>query len=258
MSDKRKHLPMLIVGTIGGLAFAAWNIQRALVPQLAPITKQIDLAPIVAAVPTTTDALPRSRPEDARATPGTMIQSPPPTVEELLAPNADPFRPLRAADPTLRTVMTQLTPTQQPAAGFPQRPLELTQSAPANSGTVGYVLPVAPVPPAVKQPAVTVRPAPVLPNAGQATASPALLPTAPKPAAPAPAAVPDPPDVVGTLLGDEPSAVFEKDGNTEIVLEGDQVGEWIVLRIDADHVTLKHLASGKKVRVAVASSGISG
>jgi hypothetical protein len=253
MSDKRKHIPLLLLGSAGALGFAVWNIHRSLAPPLTKITKQLDLVAITAQP----IDVPPELPGDSHATPGVAVRDAVPVAEELLAPNADPFRPLRAPDPSLRTVVSTLTPRPISPAAFPTGPLNLNGSPSRSSNQVTYALPVAPAAPA-SRPAVRIQPAsvsaPTLPSADRTAAAAApkvtIVPVVP-------VAAPEPPTVVGTLLGDEPGAVFEQDGTTEIVTEGAMIGEWTVLVIELDHVTLKHLATGKKIRVAVKSSGIS-
>lgn len=263
--SQRKRLPMLAVGAAAALGFAVWNIRRAIEPPLHNIPRQAALDRVSAEVerslplPTgeeVTDPVAPAEPAAPVAKPAAPLR----VAEENLSPEADPFVPLpRPSGTGERFVSTSAQaysgmPQLPPPAYIPSSPtvMRLTTATVATpprrpAPSAGPVVSIRPT--AIRE---KTRPAPVLP----------VVPPAPL-SAPAtsavgaqPAAKPEtPPTLVGTLLGDQPSAVFLVDGNLTIVPSGGLVAGWQLLKVDHGQAVLKNLASGLKVPVVAAGEG---
>jgi hypothetical protein len=257
---------MLAVGTAAALGFAVWNIHRAIEPPLHAIPKQASLDRVSAEVerslplPTGEEAPDSAAPAEpaAPAAPGPKPATPINVAEESLSPEADPFVPLPRPSSTgerfVSTSAQAYSGMQQlpPPAYIPASPtiMRLTTATVAAP-------PRRPAPPA--GPVVSIRPtathektppAPVLPVV------PPMPQSAPATAGSPQAAKPEtPPTLVGTLLGDQPSAVFLVEGNLTIVPSGGLVAGWQLLKVDHGQAVLKNLASGLKVPVVAAGEG---
>lgn len=262
--SQRKRIPLLAAGAIAALGFAVWNVHRALQPPLHTMHPVGSLDRVSVEVgrtlplPSGEDAPPVSEP--AASAPAPAAAAPAPAsgsvvAEENLAPGTNPFVPLpgqgvygqqfvTAAAPSYEAMPTLPPPAYIPEPVTPMRLATATMSLSPRR--------VQPRP--VLRPSVSIRSnepafvgpvAPVLPNAAPAPA--------PKPAPAAPVQVETPPTLVGTLLGDQPSAVFQLNGNIVIVPAGGMVGGWQLLTVEHGQATLKHLATGTKVPILVAT-----
>jgi hypothetical protein len=255
---------MLAGGAVAALAFAVWNIHRALEPPLRNIPKQASLDRVSAEVerslplPTGEEGADPVAPAEPAA-PGSKPVVPVRVAEENLSPEADPFVPLPrptgsgerfvSASAPVYSGLPQLPPPAYiPTSPTMMRLTTATVAAPPRRPAVpsGPVVSIRPTASREKTP-----PAPVLP-----LVPPAPLSTPAAGASPQPVVKPEtPPTLVGTLLGDQPSAVFLVEGNLTIAPSGGLVAGWQLLKVDHGQAVLKNLASGLKVPVVAAGEG---
>ena len=122
---------------------------------------------------------------------------------------ADPFRPLALpAAPAAVAKASPATPAPVVAAGAP------ATAGPGARGGPG----LSPLPPA-------------RPGLPLMAAAPPVRSVVPPAAAPRPAA---PPTLVGTILGERPSAVFQQDARIRVVPLGTRLGPWKVISVSLD------------------------
>lgn len=267
--SQRKRIPLLAAGTVAALSFAVWNIHRAIEPPLRSIPKQASLERVSAEVE-------RSLPVPSSEAPPTTVEGIPPagsssraaavvpTAEENLSPEVNPFVPLPGGVQAGEQYVEAATPAYNgmqmpPPAYIPRSPTLMrlatsTVTPPRQSEIAG--------PPVVSirsaAPHTGSAHAPALPAAGPLPAPVAPAPGCGPGSASAPAAKPEtPPSLIGTLLGDQPSAVFMVDGNITIVPAGGVVAGWQLLKVDHGGATLKSLATGLKIPVMAAAEGAS-
>jgi hypothetical protein len=257
--SQQKRIPLLAVGAVAALGFAVWNVQHALQPPLRTVHPVGSLERVSNEVQRT---LPLPSTEGAPTTGEPLTpeakapKSEAAVSEENLSPGINPFVPLPGRGQYGQQFVTAASPQyeampQLPAPAYIPEPI-----TPMRLATATVPLPPqkvrrrAPAPPAVSirpaDPAFVGPAAPVLP----AAAVPASTP------APAPAAVakPEPPPtLVGTLLGDQPSAVFQVGGNITIVPAGGMVAGWQLLTVEHGQAVLKNVSSGLKIPVLVAA-----
>jgi len=256
--SQRKRIPLLTVGAVAALGFAVFNVQRALQPPLQSIHPVGSLERVSNEVQRT---LPVPSGDDT-PTPNEAVApgaKPPVTVpavsEENLAPGANPFVPLPGRGQYGQQFVTAAAPQyeampQLPAPAYIPEPI-----TPMRLATATVPLPPRRTPRHVAtQATVSIRSnAPELVGP-VAPALPAATPPASSTPAPVPVAKPEPPPtLVGTLLGDQPSAVFQVSGNITIVPAGGMVAGWQLLNVEHGQAILKHLATGVKIPVLVTS-----
>ena len=213
-SSPPKTVAALIAGIIFVLAFAVWNISRSVSPA-PPASPSVSTAPaaVVPGAVVPGAVVPIAMAGTAAPLAGTA------GAEAFLAPMADPFRPLPLpAQSAVPVASAKASPAPPAGAAAPGTP-------PAAGPGVRGVPGLSPLPPA--------RPGQML----AATAFPsgpvaplsAKLGAAPKPAtAPKPAAAPM---LVGTILGDRPSAVFQQGEHLRVVPLGARLGPWRVISV---------------------------
>lgn len=254
--SQRKRIPLLAAGAATALVFAAWNVHRALEPPLRNIPKGDSLGRVSAEVER---ALPLPAGEETPSAADPMAPAPKTSAirqvaEENLSPDANPFVPLPGGGQAGEQFVTAATPRYEAMAQLPP-----PAYIPASPTLMRLATSMVTTPPKrdrrAGRPVVSIRSAqaqaempsaPVLPTVPPALAAPVAV-------QPAPARPEAPPSLTGTLLGDQPSAVFLVDGNLTIVPAGGIVGGWQVLTVSHGQVMLKHLTTGMKVPVVAAA-----
>ena len=273
--SQQKRIPLMVVGAVAALGFAIWNVQRALQPPLKTIRPIGTLDRVSGEVqrslpyPSGEESVPSGTSESVAPNTGERVEPgvKPPGVaevsEENLAPAANPFVPLpgqgqfgeqfiTAATPQYEAMPTLPSPTYIPERVTPMRLATATLSInPRNPRRKPNQ--------AASRPVVSIRsdePSLVGP---QAPVLPAVAPAPVPHPAPAPPAQPEPPPaLVGTLLGDQPSAVFQLNGNIIIVPAGGMLAGWQLLTVEHGQAMLKHIATGTKIPVLVAAESTPG
>jgi hypothetical protein len=210
MNNTQKSSPATVAALIGGcclaVGFAAWNITRAMSPAAPPAETAPTAKENTAPVPLELAGPPPLTPAQERR----MASG-----EAALAPHADPFAqipdppPVAAASrapglPPLATASTGGRLPTLPAVSWPGGPGEL--------------------PP--------IRPIPALGAPGPAGT------TWPRQAQ-SPRQLPPKPELVGTLLGDRPSAVFRSGGKLTVVSISETVGGWRLLTVEHGGVVIR-------------------
>lgn len=223
MNNNQKTRPAALAALIAGcclaVGFAAWSITRAMNPP-APATSTTTTATTGTAAPAPLDLAgpaPLTPAQQRRAASG----------DAALAPHADPFGLL--PEPT-RAVAAVRPPALPPLAtagrGGSRPPVLPAVSWPGGPGDL---------PP--------MRPIPALGGPG-----PAFGPgRSPRP--PDVRVLPAKPDLIGTLLGAQPSAVFRSGGQFTVVPVGGAVGGWRLISVEHGGVVVR---SGKEtVRILI-------
>ncbi|HOM82504.1 MAG TPA: hypothetical protein PLZ94_12015 [Armatimonadota bacterium] len=228
MSNTQKSSPATIAALIAGcclaVGFAAWNITRAMRPAAPPAdtasTAKEDTAPVpleLAGPPPLTPA------QERRMASG----------ETALAPHADPF--VQLPDP--------------PAVAATSRPPSLPPLATASTG--GSQLPTLP---AVSWPGGPGILPPIRPIPGGGAAGPAGT-TWPRQAH-TPRPLPPKPELIGTLLGARPSAVFRSGGKLTVVSISETIGGWRLLTVEHGGVVIR--SGNETARILVGGEPSSG
>lgn len=230
-SSPPKTVAALIAGIIFVLAFAVWNISRSVSPAAPAAPSVVAVAPSPAPTPVTPFAGSATAVLGANARPAAGS-------EASLAPAADPFTPLAkgpgvSADTTGSTASTAAPrPAQVASAAGPDisiKPMPgVGTSSPVRPGGVGAVR----VPPA----AMGTLP----PGASLAGNAPATQVTR------------RPPLLVGTILGDHPSAVFQESAHMAVVPLGAKVGPWKVIAVGQGSAVV--VTATRKVRLHVGAA----
>ena len=224
MSARKGTSPGTIVGlavaACGALGFAYWNVTRAMNQEPPP--------PPTAGTPGTVAGSPQ--PATPGAVPGTpaatvaAVQIRPAASEDAdLAPGADPFLPLPMAPAASPAAI--LASTRLPRGGG---------ASPVLPALMGWAPP-------------TPLPAQGPPHIPRGAAPPrAALPARPREPAP---------ELVGTLLGDNPCAVFVKDKQTVVVPVGGKFGAWQVVVVEHSSVVLRQAGQSLRLSVGGTASG---
>lgn len=206
--DNPVTLALLLCGASLAVGFAAWNISRALRPPAPP-------AHPAPAPPGVTGAGPAA--PAGGATAGAPAQHAAASVrpaadwEASLAPNADPFLPIGV-------------PASPGATGRTSAPPVPALPPLGGGGRLQALPPIAPPWPARTPPsAASIRPLPLPPGA------PPALTQRPEPQ----------PELVGTMLGDRPSAVLRSSGRTAVVPVGERLGAWRLLSVEHGSAVLR-------------------
>ena len=216
----------LTTGAVLAVGFAAWSITRTLGDGqvLASAGHAGTGTPVSRKHPTTglsTVEAPRAQ----RVRPRLVVAP----LE--VAPDADPFTELAIPGQAPPSVSSAGVRSGGPAS----------TSLPSGAGPVVRVGPP-PMPLPGPNPSNRTNRVPILPDAG----------TRPFPGVPGPPVVqPHEPRIVGTMLGEIPSAVVSVGENVVIARVGDSIGEWKVIAISHSRVRLRHAATGRDVTVRV-------
>lgn len=228
MSTKKAASPQtvaaLAVGSVGALGLAYWSISSALSP---------------------------GRPGGSPAAPVTANPPPGPTLSDPSTATAQ--RALRTAstgaESTLSPESNPFAPISRPAAITAQRSAAAAGTPPPAAGQ-GPTLPtISPTPAGLS--AVPNLQAMPMGSPGTAPSSrPAFTPPS---MAQAPAVVKQP-ELVGTLLGDQPSGVFQADKQLVIVPVGGVIDGWRVVAVDQGEATVRMGKHSLRVLVGGSSS----
>jgi hypothetical protein len=210
---------------LAAVGFAGWNIMRT-------------VSPAPAAAPVTPPVLPANRPAEGAATPardtaGAPADSAAPTaaaVSKETASNADdpanmavdanPFAPL----PAKAVSQTVPGPVVLPAGSAPSAPQAAPLAFPGG-----------------------------LPRPGMPAFGSSLLAAAAAQTRPAPPVEEKEPQLVGTLLGERPSAVFRMDKLLSVVPEGASIGTWKVISVGQGSAVIK--SARRTLTLSVGSGG---
>lgn len=221
----------LAVGSVGAIGLAYWSISNAMAPPPAPPP---------APAPTAPSNLQGNVSSPATAAPNQSAQATTPAVERAtastettLSPEADPFAPL-------------VQPPPQPAPNSTLASSSPTPGGSPSGMSAGPILPtIAPASSGMRPPSnLQVRP--------MSVPGP-LPPTQVAATQPTPAMVL--PDLVGTLLGERPSAVFRLDKQLVLVPVGNTIAGWKVVSVEQGEATVKR--TGQSLRLVVGSVGLS-
>jgi len=219
--NKKKTSPATIAGLAGAAVaaagFAVWNINRALSgPGAAPPVSQ-----------------PHPASDAAHGTDGANTEANKPAAETGGArPEASAAAPGATVDP--RAV--EAPQTRQASAAIR-----------SEAGMAPRTDPFRPLPETEPKPVVSIHPpppqntrakqAPPLPYVG-ARPTPPAFPKAAEQLQPPPKL--EAPELAGTLLGDQPSAVFREERSLVLVPVGGRVGAWKVVSVTYDGAVVKH------------------
>jgi hypothetical protein len=228
MSNKRqddpKKIAALSAGIVVAVGFAGWSINNA----LNPPARAEDRTPNLPAAAADTGS---------------------PSEETAVAPAAGAAAPAQAEE-GLDGTMGSVT-VSRPAGGV---------VLPPEAVMAADVDPFTPLPPVVAPEPARPEPGVVLASSGaggqrtggwREESGPGWLPPAGPAGAPdvairAVVRAPEPaPKLMGTLLGDRPSAVFAGDRAMEVVPIGQTIGSWRVIKVEHGRVVLRH---GKMTR----------
>ncbi len=216
MKDKKRYSPAVVAGmtvaTIAGVAFAVWNVSRTMSPPSEPVSIAAT-PPANAPAPGTATAAPLEASAETAVNPVRNARRMA-SSESTLAPQADPFAPLAVAP--LPPIQIQQAPVHQPVAVM-ERPL------PGMSAN----FPISALYTPIGARALDARPS-------SAVSAESV----------------EPPALIGTLTGQQPSAVFRSKDGVLVVAAGKSIGPWKVARVVHGGVVL---VNGKR-RVTVGTS----
>lgn len=256
MRNKKRDNPVTVVIMAVAVVAVVWfgyqNIMNSIAPPPPTPKESLQLKPVPALGGKETDRSPEAAatspgaPTTASATAGgpvappTSAPAPAQTAgldEATLAPEADPFAPLYPSE------FASATRTPPAASAFSTRRLPDVRTWPHQT-----------VPPSGAPPALV----PTGDGAPMASGLPGLGP-APVRAIGSPTPMPleaKEPELVGTMLGDRPSAVFRTEKALSVVAVGERFGLWRVIAVHHGGAVLR--SSGREIRLVVGGKHATG